>query len=494
MLQWFRDRNLRMPNAICDNNEEKHGSYIEGIPVISFEEAFESFFNFEILITSTRYGNEIEKIVLKKLKKESVINLEFYFNHKEERSIKTQEFTDMLHRYAAWLRDENDDTFPLLMPEEVSKETKTVVEYLSECKALHKWNKDKELEVDNFYIKYDDIDFWQELLTFSSKSLKKMLSKNCFNGVYKFKDYNGHLIYHELMPVSLNFGSIILNICSFHDFLLKMNIPFLFLQFPNKLSTLERKLPANLIDEQNQITTLIVSGLRERGVSCFDYRETMKDEGVNSLDYFYLTDFHWTTEVAFKASEQICAEIERFTSLNLDKSKWSMENYERILYKDVFLGYNGIQSGILFSDVEEFELILPRYETDYSCSSNIKGFFKRGKAKEVLLAPVFLGGRYYEQISYLVYCLEGSDIKIINHKNPEGKKIVWLHDSFAMAMTTYLAPHFSELYFFDLRGKVKKKDIFECIERIKPDIVVMGYWPQNITSNQSLSNINPYVD
>lgn len=495
MLQWFRDRDLRIPNAICDNSEEKQGSYIEGIPVISFQEALERFTDLEVLITSTRFGNEIEEKVTGKMSQDKYINLQKHFLKDKDMKAhnRSHELQENINKYIGSLRGENEDKFILPMPKDMPQEAKEVVKQLKAYREAYERGEDFLIEIDDYFVRYKDVDFWTDSLEVENMvSTKEIFNKEKFNDVYKI---GNHLVKHEIQPAKKNFGSVVKNIVAFSDYLSKEEIPFLYVQLPNKLSNTEEKLPKNLVDEQNPIASCIVEELRNRGISCFDYRKIMKDEQKENIDYFYKSDNHWKTELAFKATKCVCEEIERLTGMELDRSKFVIENYDRILYKDIFLGQWGQTAGLLYGWLDDYELILPKYETDYSWGSEDKGFYKRGNAREALLAPVYLGWEYYGQVPYAAYSLNNkSCTTLVNYKNLEGKKLVCLHDSFAMPMSMFLAPHFSELHFFSLRENLNKKYVFECIERIKPDIVMMAYWPNTITNISRFSDVNPYED
>ncbi len=110
MLDWFRQRELPFPVVICDNNKEKQGTKIEGIPVVSFETALLHHGDLKVLITSNKYGNEMEQQVLEKLSEDMVLNIQWYFEPENNRtSLFAQsppELQARVKRYTGMLRGE----------------------------------------------------------------------------------------------------------------------------------------------------------------------------------------------------------------------------------------------------------------------------------------------------------------------------------------------------------------------------------------------------
>lgn len=73
MLQFFLEKKAGTPLAICDNDTEKQGDSLDGIPIISFEEAIERFENLHILITNKNFYQEIREQLLEKLEEKQIL-------------------------------------------------------------------------------------------------------------------------------------------------------------------------------------------------------------------------------------------------------------------------------------------------------------------------------------------------------------------------------------------------------------------------------------
>lgn len=500
MLTWFQDHNLPFPVGICDNNPENQGSEIEGIPVISFEEALKQYPNLKILITSVNYGNEIESQVLTKLPKENVVNIQWYFekvnNQESLFSQSPPEIQAKIKRYTGMLRGENDDNFPLKQPEDIPKEAKEIVKELKFYQDAYLQRKNLLVEKNSLLLKNKNQfhDFWKDNL---DKKLNDMdndvrlvdfLNQSSYNGIYRFGD---HLLCSECGPVVYNILEKVENVSKFSKYLEMRGIPFLYVQLPNKLSPEEINLPHGLENNMNQGATAFVHGLEENAVSVLDYRMVMLEEGISFQDSFYKTDNHWNTNAAFHATKRICKELEKRLSLDFDWEKFELENYESRIYQDIFWGDYGKQTGILYSGLDDFQLLLPKYETFYTWGVQENGFCKSGDAEYALLNPIMVDWGYFYLSPYLAYSLKYQGVtKISNHKCKTQNKILVLKDSFARAMASFLAPQFSELYFIDIRGDLTIKDVLQYIDTVKPDVVLMMHWPSAIM-RQCVTDLNP---
>lgn len=72
-LAVFRAEGIPLPLAICDNNPENQGTFIDGIPVVSFQEAVEKFPKLSIMICSSKYYSQIHAQVLEKIEEDRLI-------------------------------------------------------------------------------------------------------------------------------------------------------------------------------------------------------------------------------------------------------------------------------------------------------------------------------------------------------------------------------------------------------------------------------------
>ncbi len=74
-LEGFRSQGFPLPVAICDNGKHLHGTEIDGIPVLSWEEAQERYPNLTVLITNKLYYDSIFQQVSHSVGEENILKL-----------------------------------------------------------------------------------------------------------------------------------------------------------------------------------------------------------------------------------------------------------------------------------------------------------------------------------------------------------------------------------------------------------------------------------
>lgn len=68
-LRFFENKNLKLPLAICDNNKHLHSSYLNEIPIISFDTAISQYDDIYIIITNKKFYHQILQQVENELDK-----------------------------------------------------------------------------------------------------------------------------------------------------------------------------------------------------------------------------------------------------------------------------------------------------------------------------------------------------------------------------------------------------------------------------------------
>lgn len=358
------------------------------------------------------------------------------------------------------MRGLNNDKFPLLSPEDMPEHAKELVKKLDHLKQAY-------LAGENFYI---------------DKEKTMLLQDLCRRGymgsfVHRIGGYQSGLLRTEIAHGTLNpiiAENTIENISNFSKYLSNKNISFIYMQIPCKLSPNGDNLPEGVSNETNVRADIILQGLNKNNVNTLDYRKIMVDNNINFNESFFKTDHHWKPLTVFDATNCLCHEIEKLIEMGMDKEKLNIKNYDVMKYKSIFLGNCGRESNVLYSGLDDLDLILPKYDTNYSWHCIENNLTKQGSAKEALIYPLQLDWKHYVTNPYASYSLTHDGYNVIqNHNSNNDKKILLLNDSFSNPLASFLAPQFSELHFLDLRGN--KKDLFGIIEKVKPDIVVMLY-------------------
>lgn len=178
----------------------------------------------------------------------------------------------------------------------------------------------------------------------------------------------------------------------------------------------------NIEDSQNPKVTELLEQLAQNNIPTLDYRQMMIEEQMNSLDYFYKTDHHWTTQCAFHATRKLFEKITKLTDIQFGKNLFELDCYEQLIYRDIFCGKMGKKTGLLYGGLDDFTLFLPKYKTDYTWSCPSKWFLIRGSAERSLLYPLQLAYNYLDVNIYTVYNLMHlHECSIRNHRALENR-------------------------------------------------------------------------
>lgn len=497
MLKWFKKRKWTLPVGICDNNPDKYGSTVETVPILSFASALAQCKDLYIVITSTKYADSIQAQILQEISPEKVLNIApFFLPHPniERGRLALQE---KMKSYTDFVRGKNKEVVPLLTPSDMPEDAKGTVAQLLEYQTAYKNNENISVPVDDYFIRPDHNYFYDCDLRkdFNTVPLVDFLNQANYLNVHRFSNTeNKQRLMYEVVEKTVDLPQATENVAQFHSHLKKQEIPFLYVQLPNKLSAHNTALPKGCIDHPNKDASDFLQYLNQKEVPNFDYRREMIEENINSLDCFLNSDHHWKPSLAFRATKSIFQELNTGLGFDFDLTKFDFNQYEIEHYPSICLGTYGGITGLLYSGLDDFELILPKYETNYTWSCKEKGFEKKGTAKEALILPVHLNWSYFNHIPYAAYSLMSfGHTKIENHLAEKPRKIFVLNDSFCYPIAHFMAPHCSELHFMDIRGYLSKKDVLQTIEQLQPDLVLMCHWPYALLNQEGTTDINPFT-
>lgn len=266
-------------------------------------------------------------------------------------------------------------------------------------------------------------------------------------------------------------------VTTFQQFCRQLNIPFLFVQAPIKISReMERQRP-ELGSYANINADEIVDGLKKRGVAVLDIRDQIEEEGANNLDLFFKTDHHWKPETALWATNYIIHALE---NMNIISEPFVGEAvnpalYRKEVYKNNFLGSSGRAVTLARSGPEDISLFYPLVKTDFTYVIPELGLNKRGDFTVMYDFTQVRDGDFYNKNSYAAYGYgDQAYIRIQNHQQQfNGKKVLLVKDSFGDAVGPFLAMALPKLDIIDLRSF--KGSLKSFIRMNKPDAVIVLY-------------------
>ena len=184
---------------------------------------------------------------------------------------------------------------------------------------------------------------------------------------------------------------------------------------------------------------------------------------------------HWTPEAAFLAYQTISQVLSEDYGFQIDPAWTDPGSYTRTTYSDYFLGSQGKRVGTLYGGVDDIELWAPTFKTQFTYSIPIYDMERTGPFEESLLFPERIEEvDYFNGNPYTLYA--GGDYpmaRIYNEENTGGKRILLLRDSYACALTPFLALDCGELITIDLR--YFRDDLLTYVDWLEPDLVLVMY-------------------
>lgn len=285
---------------------------------------------------------------------------------------------------------------------------------------------------------------------------------------------NGTLNFIDLSNKEVDLDRHVLNTERLDRALGKEGIPYLFVLAPQKIEPGTDPLPDGLHDRANGRADAFLSALGDRGTDTLDLRPLFM-ETDDYASWFFRTDHHWRPEAAFYAWGALTEVLEESYGLDVGGEYTDEANWDISILNGWFLGSQGKRVGSLYAGVDDFTIYTPKFKTDltYTCPS--QAIDRSGSLNESVCFPErteqkdWFGGNPYTYYAGGDYPIA----TIVDHSNPDGPKLLLIRDSFACAITPFLALSCSELTTVDLR--YLEQDLLETIQQIDPDLVLTLY-------------------
>ncbi len=254
---------------------------------------------------------------------------------------------------------------------------------------------------------------------------------------------------------------------------------FLYVAVPQKGYNLS--IPENSTNYATQNYDMLIELLDDAEIPTLDLAKEMSEADLMNEDAYFITDHHWKPEIAFWANTKICEALQENYGFSYNAQYANIDNYTTTRYEGYFLGSYGKKVGTYFAKggADDFTLIVPNFQTNLTESRPFVNAERTGEfTKSVLFMENLEEKNFYELNTYVTY--GGGDFRlqiIKNNLNSDGKKIVVLRDSFACAVTPFLALQADELHIIDLRDFIPYEDIsvLDYINEIQPDYVLTIY-------------------
>ncbi len=254
----------------------------------------------------------------------------------------------------------------------------------------------------------------------------------------------------------------------FAEFCREQGAEFMYINLPMKICVSEDKDFSGVLDFSNQNATRFLRMIESAGVRCYDMRELLHSEGMSHHAAFFDTDHHWRPETGLWAARHILS----FVGGNAEIL--NPENFDKVIYREWFLGSQGKKLTLSRCKPDDISLIYPKFTTHINFCDPIKGINTSGDFSVTYEMQHIASKDYYEKNPYAAYKYADQPLTAIhNYMNTDGKKILFLHDSFSNCVIPFVGLGVKDTHEIDLRhftGSIKS-----YIRSYRPDFVIAMY-------------------
>lgn len=273
------------------------------------------------------------------------------------------------------------------------------------------------------------------------------------------------------------------SIGSFADYLETLDIPFYFILAPVKEDLEGELLPDGFRNYQNQTGDQLLELLSAQKIDTLDLRTDLTATAAQSEQYFYRTDHHWNGDGALKGFGILMDWLQHRYDPDLDTSFTDPEGWQRFTLDNSFLGTHGKRVGKYYAGTDDLIWYEPRFETDMSLSIPDYTEYYQGAFSKVNVRDQYRQLQdYFAVTPYVIYI--GGDYPSVQHRNvnaPNQKKVLFIKDSFGLAIQSFLSTEFSAVDVIDPRY-FTEVGIAEYCKWEQPDLVIMMMSPSAVSN------------
>ena len=281
---------------------------------------------------------------------------------------------------------------------------------------------------------------------------------------------NGYMTYEYKESYAKSYEK---NFADFNTYLENKNIEFMYVMTADagdeRMGQLPYGVETNHYEESTNILVDIFNRNRIEYIKTFD---ALKNSDRDYYDYFFKTDHHWNDHAGLFVTKLIVEELNKTYNMNLDASFYDESQYNVKKYKNMFGSY-GKKLSLGYANAEKFEMLIPKYKTDFETSLNTKGSYLNSLINKKVLNKKAKVVNYYS--SYLF--TDQPIIKIKNNLCNNGKRILVIKDSKANVVNAHLASSVEYLDIIDLRHY--DDSLKDYIDEVNPDVVLAIYSPMS---------------
>ena len=382
--------------------------------------------------------------------------------------------------------------YPFKQDKDIGDDVTTVV---PEKKGFWDKYKDKVCHIENVLQDYCDeylvgrVKFVEQAYAFEKLFQWTLIPYGSANGIIVKDD--GYMTY---VSEAIGVTDMASHIDELNGYLEEREIDMLYVQAPSKIDPINPGLPPGVMDYTNDNIDNLLKELAAKGIDVLDLRQFIIDEYDNYEDAFYKTDHHWKTTTAFRAAQILVEYMNKQGYTSIDENKIATDKFEIETYEKYFLGSQGKKVTLAVAEPEDYHLMVPKYDTDFTIKIPERNIDMTGEFQDTLLDYRHLQRiDYYNENCYASF-MNRNDVygKIINHASDvDDKKILIIKDSYSTPFIPYLALGVKEvdsIYKMLFDGSIQT-----YIEETEPDIVIVMYsvtsMSEDVSSRSAFFNL-----
>lgn len=238
----------------------------------------------------------------------------------------------------------------------------------------------------------------------------------------------------------------------------------------------------NLFEEKR---LQIEESLSDYGVNFVSCTDEMNKEGLNPTELFFATDHHWLPQTGLWACGLLADALNETAGYNIDSSIFDESNYDITILPDYFIGSQGKKVTEIYTEIEDFPIIIPKYDSDLTVFHSDLNDTLTGTIEDTMLSRKFLEEEnIYDRYAYSFYGYgDEALIQIHNNNLSDGHRVLIIKHSFADCMAPYLSNIAEYVDFIDTRHFNGSLQTY--IELTNPDTVVIIYSATAFASTDS---------
>ena len=275
------------------------------------------------------------------------------------------------------------------------------------------------------------------------------------------------------------------NLKEFEEFLENNDIPLIYANAGSNVCPFDDQLFDSPLENSNENADALLKAFNARGIDTIDFREEIKKDGLDWHSMYYRTDHHWTTDTALWAAGKLAQKMNDEYDFSFDTRLFEKNFWNTTHYKDFWLGSRGRRVTLARTGLDDYDLMLPDFQTELILKNPGQDQSLSGDYKEVVMKMDEINGvNEYSGTDYLnaidAYdCTNtaricGPVLSIHNNLTENRKKILLLRDSYSDYLFPFLACDTEEVD--SICPDLFNGSIRNYIEKTKPDIEVVLYW------------------